>query len=136
MAYIKLPSAADVPRKIHRNPKFWLFFQHAVGAIDGSHIPVAPPAILRGQYRNRKGFLSQNTLFVCDFNMKFMYMLTGLEGSATDLWVYDDVISSDLQIPDGKYLLADGGYPLCHKLLVPYRGIQYHLSEWGQANIW
>ena len=75
-------------------------------------------------------------LFVCDFDMKFMYMLTGWEGSATDSWVYDDAISSDLQIPDGKYLLTDGGYLLCHKLLVPYRGIRYHLSEWGRANIW
>ena len=123
MAYIKLPSAADVPWKIHCNPKFWPFFWHAVGAIDGSHIPVAPPAILHGQYCNRKGFLSQNVLFVCDFDMKFMYTLMGWEGSVTDSWVYDDVISSDLQIPDGKYLLTDRGYLLCHKLLVPYCGI-------------
>ena len=67
--------------------------------------------------------------------MRFTYTLTGWEGSATDARVYDDAITSDLHIPKGKYLLADAGYPLRHELLVPYRGVQYHLAEWGRANV-
>jgi hypothetical protein len=56
-------------------------------------------------------------------------MLTGWEGSATDAHVYDDAITSDLHIPEEKYLLADAGYPLRRQLLVPYRGVlQTHIN--------
>jgi hypothetical protein len=30
--------------------------------------------------------------------------------------------------------LADAGFPLCDGLLVPYRGVRYHLKEWGRAS--
>jgi len=133
--YIQLPTGEHTPAKIQSNPKFWPYFRNAIGAIDGSHIPIAPPAHLHGQYRNRKGFLSQNALFICDFDLKFTYTLTGWEGSATDTRVYDDAISTDLSIPAGKYLLADAGYPLRPQLLVPYCSVRYHLAEWGQANV-
>ena len=41
----------------------------------------------------------------------------------------------DLNIPAGKYYLADAGFPHCLKLLMPYQGVWYHLAEWGCANI-
>jgi hypothetical protein len=31
----------------------------------------------------------------------------------------------------GKYYLADSGFPLCDVLMTPYRGVRYHLKEWG-----
>jgi len=134
--YIQFPTGEHTPAKIQSNPKILLYFRNAIGAIDGSHVPNAPPAHLCGQYCNRKGFLSQNALFICNFDLKFTYTLTGWEGSATDAWVYDNAISTDLSIPAGKYLLADAGYPLRPQLLVPYRSVRYHLAEWGQANVW
>jgi len=88
--YIQLPTGGLVSTKIRSNPKFWPYFKNAVGAIDGSHIHSAPPAYLRPNYRNRKGFLSQNCVFACDFELKFTYVLTGWEGSATDARVYED----------------------------------------------
>lgn len=132
--FVQFPTGQTIPQKIRANSKFYPYFRDAIGAIDGSHIPVSCPAHLRGGYRNRKGFLSQNALFICDFNLKFTYTLTGWEGSATDARVYDDAISTDLQIPPGKYLLADAGYPLRPQLLVPYRGVRYHLAEWSRAS--
>jgi hypothetical protein len=42
----------------------------------------------------------------------------------------------DLTIPDGKYYLADAGFVICDSLLVPYRGVRYHLAEWGRAMLW
>ena len=132
--YHILPTGATIPSKIHRNPKFFPYFQHAIGAIDGSHIPVSAPANLHAVYRNRKGFLSQNALFVCDFDLKFTYTLTGWEGSATDARVFEDASTTDLYIPPGKFLLVDAGYPLRRNLLVPYRGVRYHLAEWGRAS--
>ena len=117
------------------NPKFWPYFKDAIGAIDGTHIPVVPPSHTAAAFRNCKGFLSQNCLFICDFDLFFKYALTGWEGSASDSRVYDNALSWDLNIPEGKYLLADLGYPSRPTLLVPYRGTRYHLAEWGRASV-
>jgi hypothetical protein len=38
-------------------------------------------------------------------------------------------------VPEGFYYLADAGYPHCKELLVPFRGIRYHLQEWGAAGV-
>jgi hypothetical protein len=134
--YVHLPTANDpTPPQIRNNPKFWPFFRNAIGAIDGSHIHTAPPASERPLFRNRKGFVSQNCLFGCNFGLQFVYSLTGWEGSATDAHVYEDARNHDFEIPAGKYYLADAGYPLCPLLLVPYRNVRYHLAEWGRANI-
>jgi hypothetical protein len=50
--------------------------------------------------------------------MEFVYALTGWEGSASDAHVYEDALSKSLDIPEGKYYLADAGFPLCNELLV------------------
>lgn len=76
----------------------------------------------------------QNCLFACNFLLLFIYALTGWEGSATDARIWEDAVEHDLIIPVGKYFLADVGFPLCDRLLIPYRGVRYHL-EWGCANI-
>lgn len=63
--------------------------------------------------------------------MKFIYVLAGWEGSANDGQVFHYAREHDLFIPEGKYYLADAGFPICDSLLVPYRGKRYHLKEWG-----
>jgi hypothetical protein len=131
--YVCFPDGS-VPHKIRKNPKWWPFFKDAIGAIDGSHIHIMPKAIERPVYRNRKGFVSQNCLFACDFDLNFTYTLTGWEGSATDARIYEDACSFDFHTPAGKYFLGDAGYPLHPGLLVPYRNMHYHLAEWGCAN--
>ena len=83
-------------------------------------ISLLPPGHIRSAYHNRKGFLSQNALFVTDFNLKSIYMLTGWEGSASDARVYNNATSTDLRIPARKYLLTDAGYVQGMQLLVPY----------------
>jgi DDE superfamily endonuclease len=134
--HVRLPGKDDpVATQIRNNPKFWPYFKNALGALDGSHIHSAPPASERAFYRNRKGFVSQNCLFGCSFDLQFVYALTGWEGSAGDARVYDDARSRDLDIPDGKYYLADAGFPACQQLIIPYRGVRYHLAEWGRASI-
>lgn len=133
---MRLPTANDpISDKIRSNPKFWPFFKDTLGALDGSHIHSSPPASERAASRNRKGFVSQNCLFGCDFSLKFVYSLTGWEGSATDARVYDNARMHDLVIPASKYYLADAGFPHCDELLVPYRGVRYHLAEWGRLNL-
>ncbi|KAJ8522016.1 hypothetical protein ONZ45_g1366 [Pleurotus djamor] len=134
--YVYLPSAdSTVPIPIYENPKWYPFFDGAIGAMDGSHFAACPSAADRHAVRNRKGGLSQNCLACCSFDMRFQYMLSGWEGSAADASLYHNARTSDLQIPNGRYYLADGGFSGCDALLVPYRGVRYHLSEWGRAGV-
>ena len=120
---------------IRNNTKFWPYFKNALGALDSSHIYCAPPVSERASHQNRKGFVSQNCLFRCSFDLRFVYALTGWEGSAADARIYEDTRSRDLYIPDGKYFLADAGFPACLQRIIPYRGPRYHLSEWGRAGV-
>jgi hypothetical protein len=134
--YVQLPATDDPPSLFFKDdPKMWPFFQHALGAIDGSHLPFYPPASEKELYRNRKGFHSQNGLFCCTFSLFFTYALTGWEGSSSDARVFEDAITTDLVVPSGFYLLADAGFPHCKELIIPYRGKRYHLQEWGRAKL-
>ena len=134
--FVKPPGVDPLSLKIQHDTKLYPYFKNAIGAVDGSHIPAAPPARDAAAYRNRKGFVSQNCLFVCDFDLRFTYALTGWEGSASDSRVFGDACSrGNLEIPEGQYLLSDLGFPSKASLLVPYRGVRYHLAEWGRANV-
>lgn len=84
-------------------------------------------------YRDRKGQLSTNVLAACTFDLRFCYLLVGWEGSATDSRIFKDAREHGFAIPPGKFYLADAGFPSCDTLLVPYRGVRYHLKEWGRA---
>ena len=134
--YVQLPKATDpTPSEILNNPKFYPYFEDVVGALDGTHITCSPSAAEREGARNRKGFLSQNCLVACLFDLRFLYVLSGWEGSAADATVYNAARNVDFQIPQGKIYLADAGYPSCDELLVPYRGVRYHLAEWQRAEL-
>jgi hypothetical protein len=50
--------------------------------------------------------------------------------------MFHDAHITDLPIVHGKYYLADAGFPICETLLIPYRGVHYHLTEWGRAQLW
>ncbi|KAI0314391.1 hypothetical protein OF83DRAFT_1045575, partial [Amylostereum chailletii] len=53
-AYLKLPDGATpIPDIIYNDPRFYPFFQHTIGAIDGIHIHVFPPFDIRARYRDR-----------------------------------------------------------------------------------
>jgi len=133
--YVRLPDADSPPAlEIVQNPKFFPFFANAIGAIDGTHIACHPFGEDRHAAWDRKGNFSQNCLAACSFNLCFTYMLSGWEGSAADARLYHDARTTDFSIPEGKYYLADAGFGSCDELLVPYRGVRYHLAEWGRAN--
>lgn len=53
----------------------------------------------------------------------------------TDSALFLDARLNDLNIPPGKYYLADAGFGSCDATLVPYRSVRYHLAEWGRANV-
>ncbi len=106
-----------------------------IGAVGGTHINCVPSAADQAESRNGKGFLSQNCLMACSFDMRFLYVLSGWEGSdAADAAIDNDARFHDFRIPPGKFYLADAGFALSKGLLVSYRGERYHLNEWQCGN--
>lgn len=124
------PSSTIIPERISSTHKFSPFFEHCIGALDGSHIPAVLPAADKACFRNRKGVLSKNVLAVVNFDMTFSYVLAGWEGCAHDGRLLSDALRKNLTIFQGKYYLGDAGYALKRYCLTPYRGIRYHLKEW------
>lgn len=134
--YIKLPRVdAPIPPEIQDNPKFYPFFKDALGAIDGTHINCCPSAADQQATRDRKGGITQNCLAICGFDLIFYYMFSSWEGSTSDSTMFHDAHMTDLPIPPGQYYLADTGFPNCASLFIPFRGVRYHLQEWGHANL-
>ena len=134
--HVILPKVGDpVPDYILNNSRFFPFFRDALGAIDGSHFNAHATASDRDALRDRNGALTTNALAICDFKMRFLHIQSGWEGSVADAQMFHDARFTDLRIPDGKYFLADAGFPTCSSLLVPYRGPRYHLAEWGRAQL-
>ena len=135
---VSLPRISDpIPPEIRDNPKRYPFFKDALGAIIGTHINCSPSEQEHQAARNRKpeGLLTQDCLMACSFDLRFLYVLSGWEDSAADSLVFHNARFTSFPTPRGKYYLADAGFPLCDQLLVPYRGVRYHLAEWGRANI-
>ncbi|XP_042415836.1 uncharacterized protein LOC122005005 [Zingiber officinale] len=90
-----------VPEKIRESTKFYPYFKDCIGVIDVTHIL----AMVSGQdinsYRNRHGEISQNVLAACNFELEFIYVLSGWEGSAHDSLVLTDALSRNngLKVP-------------------------------------
>ncbi|KIJ44950.1 hypothetical protein M422DRAFT_137877, partial [Sphaerobolus stellatus SS14] len=116
-----------------QSKKFYPFLKAAISATDGSHIPVHPPAKIRARFRNRKGDTSTNVLASCSFDMLYCHILAGWEGSISDGALLADARAHDFKPPQGRFFLGDAGFPLCNDMLVPYRGVRYHLREWESA---
>ncbi|XP_042051418.1 putative nuclease HARBI1 [Salvia splendens] len=111
----------------------WNWFQGCLGALDGTYINVRVPVADAPRYRNRKGQITTNTLAVCDPHLRFTYILPGWEGSAGDSRILRDAVSSPigLKVPKGCYYLCDNAYANAEGFMTPYKGVRYHLKEWG-----
>jgi len=97
--------------------------------MDGTHIISCPSTADRHASCNRKGGVSQNCLACVFFAMRFLYFLSGWEGSAADAAMYAHSHLVDLTIPQGKFYLADAGFWICDSLLFAYCGVCYHLTS-------
>ncbi len=134
--FVRQPRSTDSRSPyIFSNPKFNPFFEDAIGAMDGTHFISSGSAEERAIACDRKGLVTQNCLAACDFDHNFTYISTGWEGSVSDSTMYFDSRTTDLKVQPGKYYLADAGFPLASALLIPYRGVRYHLAEWGRADL-
>lgn len=85
----KDPEFRNVHPKL-QEARFWPHFKDCIGAIDGSHIPVTVPLCEQPKYIGRHGYPSQNIMAVCDFDMRFTFVVTGWPGSVHDTRVLLD----------------------------------------------
>lgn len=93
-------------------------------------MPVWVLASEQPAWRNRKGWISQNVFAAVDFNMNFIFVLPGWEGSANDSRVLAHAKAQGFKAPPGCFYLADNGYSNRDPLvLVPYQKTRYHLRE-------
>ncbi|KAL6223547.1 hypothetical protein ACLB2K_006932 [Fragaria x ananassa] len=98
---------------------------------------VMHPLIIKGRdvssYRNHHSIPFQNVLAACNFDLEFIYVLSGWEGSAHDSKLLNDVLSrrNGLEVPQGKYFLVDCGFANRRQFLAPLRGVRYHLKDFG-----
>lgn len=81
---IQQPTGQIVPKEIQEKKRFYPFFKDCIGAIDGTNVRVRVPSKDVPRYRGRKGYPTINVLATCTFDLKFTYVLTGWEGTASD----------------------------------------------------
>ncbi|KAL4556205.1 hypothetical protein LXL04_038849 [Taraxacum kok-saghyz] len=131
--FIQQPKGDVVPKEIQEKKIFYPFFKNCVGAIDGTHVRVKVPNKDAPRYRGRKGYPTINVLAACTFDLKFTYILTGWEGTASDSRILRSALTREdkLVIPTGRYYLVDAGLPHSTTIMTPYRGVRYHLKEYS-----
>ncbi|XP_062002723.1 uncharacterized protein LOC133720443 [Rosa rugosa] len=90
-----------VPSKIRESTRFYPYFKDCIGAIDGTHIPTMVKGREVSSYRNRHGIQSQNVLAACNFDLEFIYVLSGWEGLAHDSKLLNDALSrrNGIEVP-------------------------------------
>lgn len=66
-------------------------------------------------------------MVACDFDLKFIHVHAGWEGSALDARVLQDALNHGFEVPNDKYYLVDAGYANTPQFLVPYRGTMYYI---------
>ena len=85
--YIRFPSGnglADAVRGFMEN----FGIPQCAGSIDGSHVPITPPAMNHTDYYNRKGWYSMLVQVVVDHNYLFRDLCVGWPGSSHDARVF------------------------------------------------
>jgi hypothetical protein len=77
-----------------REDRFWPYFKGVIRAIDGSHVRVLVPTDEVVNHTCRHGYSSQNILAICDFDMRFTFVVGGWPGSAHDTQILNHALAN------------------------------------------
>lgn len=109
----------------------YAFLEGCLCSGDGSLIPIAVGGLEPGRWRCRKGFLATNVLGFVSYDKCFFDLSIGAEGSAHDSTVLKWA-NMERRMPAGYFCLFDAGVSLTfRRWLTPFRGVRYHLKEYG-----
>ena len=132
--YIKFPIGNDLENVVDGFSSKWQMIKCA-GAIDGSHIPVRPPALNHTDYYNRKGWYSIVIQAVVDHKYIFRDIMIGWPGSVHDARILahsklyhkatkKEILNTNSHHIQGiditPFLLGDSAYPLSNWLMKPF----------------
>ena len=82
------------------------------------HVPVVVPALKYLQHVGRHGYSTQNVLAICDFDMRFTFIVAGWPGSVHDMRVFNDAIrifgDKFPHPPPGKLTCYIGNFKMFH----------------------
>ncbi|XP_049301719.1 putative nuclease HARBI1 [Anopheles funestus] len=108
--YVKLPSTREDWLKVSDEFSSKWKFPHAIGAIDGKHVPIKAPANSGSDYFNYKQFFSVVLLAIVDANCNFMYADVGCKGRISDSGIlrtsrlFGLLERNELNIPEAEVL--------------------------------
>ena len=108
---------------------FFIIFHYYIlytGALDATYIRLTTnPKKDETSYMNRKNFPAVSLQVVCDANMRILDASTGWPSSMHDSRIFRKSfigLNIDKLLVDTDYfLLADGGYTLHPRVMIPYR---------------
>ena len=133
--FVKFPSSELAIKEIVDGFENIWGFPQAVGAIDGTHIPILKPVDSPSDYYNRKSFYSIIIQGVVDFRGRFMDINVGWPGKVHDARVFANSsffhrVNSGVYLPNWTReikkvdvplcILGDPAYPLLPWLMKPY----------------
>ena len=125
----------SVANHIRENKKFWSYFKNCVETLNEIHIHVYVSNELQQFYKNRKNIFIQNVLIVCDFNMRFIYLLIEWKKIVNDAKVIQNAKKRDFYVSSNKYYLIDVEYTNIDFTMILYRDVRYHLKKQIKANL-
>lgn len=103
-------------------------FPGVVGAIDGTHIKIRPPAVVQKDYNSRKCVHTMVLLAVCDAHKRFTMVATGIPGSVADQRCFgmtrlgQSVKSCPNEFIQSKdfHIIGDSAFALEFNVMKPY----------------
>ena len=132
--YIQFPSG-DSLKDVVKGFKDKYGVPQCASSIDGSHVPITPPAMNHTDYYNCKGWYSMLVQAVVDHNFLFRDLCIGWPGSVHDARVFANsslfkkITSGELLKGESlqvqgqtlqTFLLGDSAYPLLPWLIKPF----------------
>ncbi|CAK1592763.1 unnamed protein product [Parnassius mnemosyne] len=136
--YMQFPDTANKWREIaHQFEEIWNF-PHCLGAIDGKHVDIIPPADSGSYYYNYKGRHSMVLMAIVDARYRFLLADFGTNGRVSDGGVlqntkfFQKLQNKKLNIPNPENIegssrclpyvfIGDDAFPLRTDMIKPYR---------------
>ncbi|KAL8171825.1 hypothetical protein V2J09_023629 [Rumex salicifolius] len=128
----------NIPLQILGSKRLHPYFQDCIGVVDCMRIPAHVPVKDQSRFRDKKGSLTQNILAACTFDLQFIFICPGWEGSASDGHVLRSVLDDPDQkfphVPEDKYYLVDTAYNTTKGFMAPYQEARHQIDAYKGAN--